>query len=138
MAQTPIQRTRPSHLVAIPALLLGLAFIGQSEGASAPSETSPATTPTTAGAGSSFGSRGESPELTAESTLEDYLAFAALNNPGLEAAFNRWKAGLERITQVGTLPDPRFNYSYFIREVETRVGPQRHRVGLMQMFPWFG
>jgi len=78
------------------------------------------------------------PALHEESTLADYLAYAALNNPGLEAAFNRWKAALERVPQVRSLPDPRFNYGYFIREVETRVGPQRHKVGLSQMFPWFG
>ncbi len=78
------------------------------------------------------------PALDAESSLSDYLAYAALNNPGLEAAFNRWKAALERVPQVRSLPDPRFSYGYFIREVETRVGPQRHRFGLSQMFPWFG
>jgi cobalt-zinc-cadmium efflux system outer membrane protein len=80
----------------------------------------------------------ELPTLDEESTLADYLAYAALNNPGLEAAFNRWKAALERVPQVRSLPDPRFNYGYFIQEVETRVGPQRHRFGLSQMFPWFG
>ncbi len=35
--------------------------------------------------------------LTKDSGLSDYLAYAALNNPGLEAAFNRWKAALEQI-----------------------------------------
>ena len=76
--------------------------------------------------------------FTDQATLDDYLAYAALHNPGLEAAFNRWKAALERIPQVRTLPDPRFNYRYFIENVETRVGPQRQSVGLSQMFPWFG
>lgn len=36
------------------------------------------------------------------------------------------------------MPDPRFTYGYFIEEVETRVGPQRQRVGIAQTFPWFG
>ncbi len=70
--------------------------------------------------------------------LQDYLAEAALNNPGLEASFNRWKAALEKIPQVKALPDPRFNYTYFIQEVETRVGPQRQKFGIAQTFPWFG
>ena len=78
------------------------------------------------------------PTLDDASGLEDYLAYAALNNPGLEAAFNRWKAALERVTQEKTLPDPRFTYRNFIREVETRVGPQKQALGLSQMFPWFG
>lgn len=70
--------------------------------------------------------------------LHDYLAEAAQNNPGLEAAFNNWKAALEQVPQVKALPDPRFTYSYFIQEVETRVGPQRQRFGISQVFPWFG
>lgn len=78
------------------------------------------------------------PKLNESSTLSDYLTYAALNNPGLEAAFNRWKAALERIPQVSALPDPKFNYLYYIREVETRVGPQRHGFGIAQAFPWFG
>ena len=76
--------------------------------------------------------------LDQTSTLADYLKYAALNNPGLEAAFNRWKAALERVTQVNSLPDPRFNYAYYIEEVETRVGPQRQKLGISQTFPWFG
>jgi hypothetical protein len=78
------------------------------------------------------------PNLTESSGLSDYLSYAALNNPGLEAAFNRWKASLERIPQVRALPDPRFNYLYYVQEVETRVGPQRHGLGINQVFPWFG
>jgi cobalt-zinc-cadmium efflux system outer membrane protein len=83
-------------------------------------------------------SRTQLPELNEASGLNDFLAYAALNNPQLEAAFNRWKAALEMVTQVRTLPDPHFNYGYFIQEVETRVGPQEQRVGLSQTFPWFG
>ncbi|MCH8120715.1 MAG: TolC family protein [Planctomycetes bacterium] len=78
------------------------------------------------------------PELTESSGLSDYLAYAALNNAGLEAAFNRWKAALEQVPQVKALPDPRFTYLYYIQEVETRVGPQRQGIGIAQVFPWFG
>jgi len=77
-------------------------------------------------------------ELGDEPGLSDYLAYAALNNPGLEAAFDQWKAALERVPQVKALPDPRFTYRYFIEEVETRVGAQRQSFELAQTFPWFG
>ena len=80
----------------------------------------------------------ELPTLDDSAKLDDYLAYAALNNPGLEAAFNLWKAAAERVPQEKALPDPRFTYRYFIREVETRVGPQKQGLGLSQMFPWFG
>jgi outer membrane protein TolC len=78
------------------------------------------------------------PKLTAESTLDDYVQYAALNNPALAAAFNRWKADLQQIPQVTALPDPRFTYQYYIQRVETRTGSQRQMLSLSQTFPWFG
>ncbi len=71
-------------------------------------------------------------------TLSDYLRYAALNNAGLKAAFEQWKAAIEQVPQAKSLPDPKFNYGYFINEVETRVGPQRQKFEIMQTFPWFG
>ena len=71
-------------------------------------------------------------------TLPEYLRQAALENAGLKAAFEGWKAALEQVPQAEALPDPRFTYAYFIEEVETRVGPQEQRFSLSQTFPWFG
>lgn len=70
--------------------------------------------------------------------LQDYLRYAALHNAGLKAAFEQWKAAMEQIPQAKSLPDPKFTYGYFIEEVETRIGPQRQKFGIMQVFPWFG
>lgn len=71
-------------------------------------------------------------------TLEDYFQIAAENNPGLQAKYKLFEAAVQRIPQVSTLPDPTFSFGYFISPVETRVGPQRARFSLTQMFPWFG
>lgn len=71
-------------------------------------------------------------------TLQDYLRYASLNNAELQAEFENWKAAVEQVPQAKALPDPRFNYGYFIEEVETRVGPQRQKFEIMQSFPWFG
>ncbi|MCF6174697.1 MAG: TolC family protein [Victivallaceae bacterium] len=78
------------------------------------------------------------PNLAEQHTLNDFLAYALLQNASLEAEFNTWKAALEKITQVRTLPDPRFNYGYYIQEVETRVGAQKNSFGIAQTFPWYG
>lgn len=91
------------------------------------------------GIGFSTGWAADSPaEIETIETLQDYLRYAALHNPGLEAAFEEWKAAVQQVPQAKALPDPRFTYGYFIEEVETRVGPQRQRVGITQTFPWFG
>lgn len=81
---------------------------------------------------------GESITLDEAATLREYLAYAALHSPRLEAAFARWQAALQRLPQVRALPDPTFTYGHFIEQVETRVGPQEHRVRIAQTFPWFG
>lgn len=70
--------------------------------------------------------------------LSGYLCYASINNAELKAAFEEWKAALEQVPQAKALDDPKFTYSYFIREVETRVGPQKNKFNIMQVFPWFG
>nr|WP_319509583.1 TolC family protein [uncultured Draconibacterium sp.] len=71
-------------------------------------------------------------------TLEDYFREAAENNPGLQAQYKDFEAALQKVPQVSSLPDPTFSFGYFISPVETRVGPQRAKFSLSQMFPWFG
>lgn len=71
-------------------------------------------------------------------TVDDYLRYAMLNNAGLKARFEQFKAALEQVPQAKALDDPMFTYGYFVEEVETRVGPQRNRLGIMQKFPWLG
>ncbi|WP_420317850.1 TolC family protein [Ekhidna sp.] len=70
--------------------------------------------------------------------LEDYQQIAAEQNPGLQAKYKAFEATMERIPQANSLQDPTFSFGYFISPVETRVGPQRARFSLTQMFPWFG
>jgi len=70
--------------------------------------------------------------------LDDYFKIAAENNPGLQAVYKEYEAALQKVPQVSTLPDPTFAFGYFISPVETRVGPQKARFSLTQMFPWFG
>jgi len=78
-----------------------------------------------------------SPETNAQS-LEDYLSEAAENNPGLKAKYAEFEAAVQRSAQVAQMPNPALSFGYFIQPIETRVGPQRARLGLSQMFPWFG
>ena len=84
------------------------------------------------------GDRAALPRLGDAPSLQDYLRYAALENAGLEAAFNLWQAELLRVPQARSFPDPRLAYTYYIEEVETRVGPQRQKLALVQTFPWFG
>lgn len=71
-----------------------------------------------------------------DGSLPSYLAYAFEHSPELRASFEDWRAATERPRQQRKLPEPTITYAGFIRSVETRVGPQRHRLGLMQWFPW--
>ncbi|MHC5059753.1 MAG: TolC family protein [Planctomycetota bacterium] len=71
-------------------------------------------------------------------TLPDYLGYAERNNAALKSIFQQYVAAAAKVPQAGALPDPKVSYSYFLQEVETRVGPQRHKFGITQTFPWFG
>lgn len=71
-------------------------------------------------------------------TLQEYFEIAAENNPGLQAKYLEYEIAMEKIPQVSSLQDPVFSFGYFISPVETRVGPQRAKFSLTQMFPWFG
>lgn len=76
--------------------------------------------------------------LSAQEVLSQYLQTAAENNPALKARFNEYMAALEKVPQVGTLPDPTIAFGYFIQPIETRLGPQHAKISATQMFPWFG
>jgi outer membrane protein TolC len=73
-----------------------------------------------------------------QTTLENYLKIAAENNPELKATFSAYMTAMEKVPQVGALPDPQVAFGYFIEPVETRVGPQKWKFNLAQSFPWFG
>lgn len=71
-------------------------------------------------------------------TLNDYLLIAAENNPNLKSKYFQYQAALERVPQVGSLPDPQLGFSFFIMPMERYMGNQIGSISLMQMFPWFG
>ncbi len=85
---------------------------------------------------SDSGDQASAPDSISELTI--YLKLAAEHNPRLRAAFYRWHASEARAGYVGGLPDPTLAYAYFVEQVETRVGPQNHRLSLRQTIPWFG
>ncbi len=73
-----------------------------------------------------------------EQDLSKYLKEAGENNPELRATYHEYYAALEKVPQVGALPDPKLSFGYFISPVETRLGPQQMKFSVSQMFPWFG
>ena len=70
------------------------------------------------------------PELTADSSLSNYLAFALLNSPSVEAAFYDWSASVENITVTRSLPDPQLTLQAYITDTLTSLMP-----GLAWNFP---
>lgn len=59
-------------------------------------------------------------------------------NPALAEAWSRYRAALQKIPQVSSMPDPTVTFTGFVRQPETRVGPQTSSLMVSQRFPWFG
>jgi len=71
-------------------------------------------------------------------SLDDYLIIAAENNPNLKSKYFQYQSALERVPQVGALPDPQVSFGIFIEPMERYIGNQVAEISIMQMFPWFG
>jgi len=70
--------------------------------------------------------------------LKVYINIAENNNPELKAMDLKYQQALEKVPQVKSLPDPTFSAGVFIQPIETRVGAQKAKLSVSQMFPWFG
>jgi outer membrane protein TolC len=70
------------------------------------------------------------PTLQSNSGLSNFLAFAMLNQPQVEAAYFDWASSVERITVERSLPDPRLTFESDIANVVMSLIP-----GLTMDFP---
>ena len=70
--------------------------------------------------------------------LQDYLSIAEKNNLELQANQYQYESALEKINEVGSLPNTSIGVGYFVQEAETRVGAQKAKLSISQKIPWFG
>ncbi len=70
------------------------------------------------------------PTLQTNSSLSNFLHFAMLNQPQVEAAYFDWAASVRRITVERSLPDPRLTFESDIADMVMSAMP-----GLMMEFP---
>jgi outer membrane protein TolC len=73
-----------------------------------------------------------------QDSLMFYLEVAAKNNPTVMQRYNEYQASLQKVPQVGSLPDPQVQLGVFLSPMELVSGNQVAQINLMQMFPWFG
>ena len=71
-------------------------------------------------------------------SLMHYLELATKNNPTVLQRYNEYQASLQKVPQVGSLPDPQLEMGVFLSPMELMAGYQVADIKLMQMFPWFG
>ena len=60
------------------------------------------------------------------------------NNPVVLQKWAEYEAALQKVPQVGGLPDPELSLGIFLKPMELLGGNQVVDIRLMQMFPWFG
>ncbi len=73
-----------------------------------------------------------------QDSLSVYLEIAAKSNPTVLQKFAEYQAALQKVPQVGSLPDPDLSLGVFLSPMELLAGKQVADIRLMQMFPWFG
>ena len=71
-------------------------------------------------------------------TLQDYLDIAKKNSPELQAKQFQYESALEKVTEIGSIPNTKFLVGYFVQEPETRVGAQTVKLSAFQNLPGFG
>lgn len=71
-------------------------------------------------------------------SLQEYLTIAESNSPKLKAMYYTYESALEKVNEVGSLPNTTIGAAYFVQEAETRVGAQKAKLSVSQMLPWFG
>lgn len=76
------------------------------------------------------------PDARPIASLADAVSLLLEHSPTVAASRQRYKAAVERVPQASKLPDPQLRYTYLPWPVETRVGPNEHRVMLQQMIPF--
>ncbi|HUJ44624.1 MAG TPA: TolC family protein [Opitutaceae bacterium] len=69
------------------------------------------------------GHKPDLPVLTVESSLADYLRFALLNHPQVEAAYDDWRGTALAIAPTRALPDPEFTFQADITNTLTSFMP---------------
>ncbi|REH54680.1 outer membrane protein TolC [Tenacibaculum gallaicum] len=70
--------------------------------------------------------------------LQEYINIALENNPEVQQFDTQYKRISEKKTEVNTLPNTEFGAGYFVSTPETRTGPQRFKLSVKQMIPFFG
>ena len=70
--------------------------------------------------------------------LEVFMDEGLKNNPEIQKFELQYNIALEKVNEVNTLPNSEFSVGYFVSEPETRTGPQRFKLSVKQMMPWFG
>ncbi|HJL62586.1 MAG: TolC family protein [Candidatus Marinimicrobia bacterium] len=70
--------------------------------------------------------------------LDQYIDYGQNNNADVQEAYDQWQGAMEDVSVVKKLPNPSISAGYFLENVETAVGPQEFKIGIMQKFPMFG
>nr|WP_243743925.1 TolC family protein [Tenacibaculum caenipelagi] len=70
--------------------------------------------------------------------LQEYIKIALENNPEVQQFDAQYKRISEKKEEVNTLPNTEFGAGYFVSTPETRTGPQRFKLSVKQMIPFFG
>jgi len=78
------------------------------------------------------GAQGKTPQATDLGALVNRVL---RHNARVQAAWEAWRTRIEAVGPSGALPNPVLSYTFLPLPVETRVGPNEHRIMVSQRIP---
>ena len=81
------------------------------------------------------------PQLAGPHPVDEYVSYALLQNPQIQAKRNRVEAAAQRVPQAASLRDPMVaagGYPFFPYALQTAGGRMTANVAVSQEVPWFG
>lgn len=76
--------------------------------------------------------------LKQEIDIDTLISAAYERNPGLKAAKIHWKSTLEKYSQTTRLDNIMGQYQSFIKDLNTKIGPMKHKSSIRNKFPFPG
>jgi outer membrane protein TolC len=73
-----------------------------------------------------------------DSQLAGLVAEALRAHPAVEESLARYRAALQRIPQITSLPEPELSFEHSIRAPDSPMGDRETTVMITQAIPWFG
>jgi outer membrane protein TolC len=74
-------------------------------------------------------------QLTKQVSLRLFFEIVLKNNPELSSKLLKFQSQEAKVDQIGEMPDPKLTFSHMFEPVETKTGPLKQKIRVLQSLP---